>query len=362
MAAYPSNDALRLGNGLRKSNIPTLILAGEWDGLTRITRVLDTILDCEGLEPDHPDAKRCAKQRVIVLPGVNHSDFANGVSQTGDMDAELDVATAHTSIARAVAGYWNEILLDRPFGSLAAREQMPSWQSLVSDTRSWAVAWAKMDHLDATSCLETQKKLLPNDLQSSWEVAVKTYESVPGFTFAKPSVVETSPGHFKVTAIQSQDRAFNPLDLSSQSRAFQRLSCKLKSEMALRQVVADSQRRRANPPDAVSTCGALNNALYQDVLSQLPPELVSRLERRGAVLSFGEDLVMSSGPQWISAKPKRVVDSQERRAVVSVPRLQTGANAPLHLDGMHYCQLVSPTQLAEWLFFDGFKVLQPQKK
>lgn len=357
MGAYPSKDVLRLGQGLRKAAIPTLILAGEWDGLTRITRVLDTVLECEGLAADHPDVKRCERQRVVVLPGVNHSDFANGELQAGDMEAELDLASAHTLIARAVAGYWTDVLVSPRSSFVSDIERDVQWRNLVGDTRQWALAWKDMDKKDAAACRDAQLKLLPPDADIRWEVEVKMVESVPGFAIARPSVEKISERHFLVTAVQTQDRPVNPLDLSLQSRAFSRLSCKLKSEESLLLAAG----RVPHSSSREDKCGTLNREIYAEVQQRVMPELRMRLERRGVALSFGEDEIFNSGPQWISSKPKRQIDLQKRQAVVSVPRLITHPNAPWHLDGMHYCQFVPPTQLAEWIFFDGFKILAPSR-
>jgi hypothetical protein len=358
MGAYPAHDFLQLGSGLRRAEIPTLVLAGEWDGLTRITRVLDTVLECEGVAEGHPDFKRCSLQRVVVLPGVNHSDFANGAWQAGDLDSELDLTTAHTEIARAVGGFWSEVLLRTPNSDFHVQYQ-PQWRNLVADTRSWARAWDKVTQLDEQACLMAQKKLLP--LQSSsvtWEVVVKMVESVPGFVFAKPTIESLGADRFRVQAIQTQDRPFNPLDLSIKSRAFTRLSCKLKSAEALRQKLKTSADRGAAD---LNSCGSINEEVYQEVRSLLPAELTTRLERRGLSLRFGHDVHMTSGPRWIAAKPVRSIDTATREAVVSLPRLQTETSAPLQLDGMHYCQFVPPSQLAEWVFFDSFKQLSGQR-
>ncbi|MEY2987350.1 MAG: hypothetical protein RJB13_871 [Pseudomonadota bacterium] len=358
MGAYPAHDILRLGSGLRRAEIPTLVLAGEWDGLTRITRVLDTVLECEGVVAGSPDAKRCSMQRVVVLPGVNHSDFANGAWQAGDLESELDLATAHTEIARAVGGFWSEVLLMTPHSDFHAQYQ-PQWRSLVADTRTWAKAWDKVTQLDETACLMAQKKLLPQQPSSvSWEVVVRMVESVPGFVFAKPTIEQLGVDRFRVQAVQTQDRPFNPLDLSIKSRAFTRLSCKLKSAEALRQ---RAKALAAHDTHELNSCGSINEEVYQEVRRLLPAELTTRLERRGLALRFGHDVQMTSGPRWIAAKPVRSIDTTSREAVVTLPRLQTETSAPLQLDGMHYCQFVPPTQLAEWVFFDSFKQLSGER-
>lgn len=351
LGAYPSNDMLRLGQGLRKAAIPTLVVAGEWDGLTRITRVLDTVLECDGLSPENPNYKRCLKQRVVILPGINHSDFANGILQSGDLQSELDVASAHGEIALAIAGYWSEVL-QSPSSSLGFSTDLRQWKDWVADTKAWARSWAETMKMDERACLEAQRRLLPQDDSVRWELSVRTVESLPGFTLARPTIEKLAEGHFRVTAIQSQDRPFNPLDLSIQPRAFTRLSCKLKSAESLQRAAALQPR---SVPLTQITCGALNQEINNDVVSLLSPELRFRLERRGVELSFGDDLPVEEGWRWVTSKPERKIDLDKRRAVVRLPRLQTTSNAPLHLDGMHYCQFVPPTQLAEWVFFDAFK-------
>jgi hypothetical protein len=292
-----------------------------------------------------------------VLPGVNHSDFANGVLQDGDMEAELDAASAHTLIARAVAGYWADVLVAPRATLTMDAERDVQWRNLLDETRQWALAWKDMDKKDVDACREAQTKLLPSDGEFIWDVDVKTVESVPAFAMARPTVEKISDRHFRVTAVQTQDRPVNPLDLSLQSRAFSRLSCKLKSEESLLAAAGRSSRSPVKP----DTCGSLNAQMYLDVQNRVTPELRLRLERRGVGLNFGDDEVFNSGPQWIASKPKRQIDVPSRQAVVSVPRLITPPSAPLHLDGMHYCQFVPPTQLAEWVFFDGFKILAPAR-
>ncbi len=358
MGAYPAHDILQLGAGLRRAEIPTLVLAGEWDGLTRITRVLDTVLECDRVAQDSPDFKRCSQQRVVVLPGVNHSDFANGAWQEGDLESELDLATAHTEIARAVGGFWSEVLLMTPNSDFHAQYQ-PQWRNLVADTRTWARAWDKVTQLDKQACFMAQTKLLPQQpIVVSWEVVVKMVESVPGFVFAKPSIENLGADRFRVQAIQTQDRPFNPLDLSIKSRAFTRLSCKLKSAEALLQKLKPPTEDGSHE---LNSCGSINEEVYKEVRSLLPVELTTRLERRGLSLRFGHDVNMTSGPRWIAAKPVRSIDKATREAVVLLPRLQTETSAPLQLDGMHYCQFVPPSQLAEWVFFDSFKQLSGKR-
>jgi hypothetical protein len=354
LGAYPSNDILRLGQGLRQAGIPTLVIAGEWDGLTRITRVLDTVLECEELSPGHPNEKRCGKQRVVILPGVNHSDFANGELQAGDIQGEVDLATAHSEIARAIAGYWTDVLLHIPDSNAMVPDQR-QWRNWVADTKAWARAWSESIAADERSCLEAQSRLLPQNSSVRWDVTLRTVESVPGFAMAQPSVEKLGENHFRVTAIQSQDRPFNPLDLSLQSRAFTRLSCKLNSEQSLRAAA----RLHEEPAPAARSCGSLNQEIYNDVLERLSPELKFRLERRGLELTFGEDSLVEGGLRWITRKPERSVDLDVRRAVVRLPRFQAPPNAGPQLTGLQFCQFVPPTQLAEWVFFDAFKLFAP---
>lgn len=134
-----------------------------------------------------------------------------------------------------------------------------------------------------------------------------------------------------------------------------------------------------NDLDSVNSgrCGEINNAAIEKALSMVPLKTRERYESIGKKMSVGVDLdVCPAGPCWIWARLDYVDAGNEIKLQSPsfagpnknpFPCGEKGVDGKLLPcpAGMHYCKLVSPARVVEWIYVDSLRMegsLQPTGK
>eukprot|EP00466_Bigelowiella_natans_P011937 jgi/Bigna1/81309/fgenesh1_pg.79_\ len=91
--------------------VPTLTVGGELDGLSRITRITESLHTQVTMSASkHPEREL----PVVVLPGVSHMQFASGTPPSlvkkRDLRAEVTEEEAHDAIASDVAAFLSAVI------------------------------------------------------------------------------------------------------------------------------------------------------------------------------------------------------------------------------------------------------------
>jgi pimeloyl-ACP methyl ester carboxylesterase len=321
---------------------PVLTLGGELDGRTWVTRIAE-----ESRKLGLLGAAEAASKPVVVVPRVNHQQFAGGDADAEDIPAEIPLALARQRIARVVADFAQARLAP---GATPAESRL---KAAVQQTRQLVSPYLEARELERGKwCRAAQENLVALKPQDTGllEVSHQLHESTLSFLWSKPSI-KTSGAKVKIEVPAYLTRAQDLMDASpGEPESALSLACKLKSQQAVQQHLPQAS---FGPP---RTCAELNQQALQWALKRVGAAAKARYLARGAQLAFAGDRVLGAGFQWAAAKLE-LQRSQQAPVVVTVrsPALRSGTSAGLGLGGMHYCKLLSPARAVEWVLVEGLK-------
>jgi hypothetical protein len=332
-------------SSLPQAELPVLILSGELDGQTRITRVA---FDAKSMISPSASGISPEKKLVIILKGINHAQFAGGEPARSDLRPEVDYAQAQKKIAAVISDF--QISIDEtpefPSETAAAIRRLGD---NVAQTRDILTPYWKAQKLDKDWCAETQKFLLPPSVApENAEISQVVHTGSGDFASSKPKAVLNSNGKLEITVHSAMTYHPNLIDRSTIPEAAQNLACKNKNSEWL------ALQTGTTSPTKLS-CSSHNQRIYSWALEQVSPAVRERFLRRGRQLRFADDKTFASGLQWVPSRLGFENHPTERIATVTSKALYTDSSAPFGLGGMHYCKLLSPTRTMEWILVDGLR-------
>jgi hypothetical protein len=345
--------ALPFSPDLAAYPVPVLTLGGEIDGQARITRIAKELAALEALLAGGgaAAANALADKPVVVLPDVNHRQFAAGVPDPADHDAEIPLDEAHARIATVVGAFLNAHRRADAATVTAARTTLAS---AVTTTRGLLDGYLALVAREGGSyCEGMQRRIagLPAAEESALAITSQRYGDAATFALSKPSL-EAENGGLQVGVRTMTFHLPNPGDaMTSVPNAAVAIACKTKSPAAL----AEAQPALSIPAGTPS-CAAENAHALELALAAVRPEARARYLAKGRSLRFLDDQALGTGVQWLAA-PLSFEASKGNGEVFEVrsPRLLTAPDATPPFEGMFYCKLVSPARAAEWVLFDAFE-------
>jgi hypothetical protein len=390
---------------------PVLTVSGDLDGLTRVTRISvdreawDDLADKEG------DNEAASSKPVLVLRGVNHSQFASELLVKGDLTPEISYRSAQDNIAQISADF---ILANRTptssdhFASDKVRNELGD--ESTEKAREEAVERLLREQKatkDLLSNFESSRKD-----QTLWcEQAQQSLSSLttPGakirvirnvisekrlFDLSSPQSRLANDGNLEVTIPTWEGKKSNPLDLSLVAEASPDIACKLYTPLEtvpsrgdIRSNASEKVRENFLREESGSNsdresldyfCSSMNRAMYDQVWDQMPEVFKTRFSRRGKNLVMDKDLSVPSESRWQSSnlgfsqdhrdlysysvqspawrifEEKSELDWEgysERYSEGMLQHPNTSMNQGLRLN----CKLLSPSRIAEWIMVDGLK-------
>jgi hypothetical protein len=143
---------------------------------------------------------------------------------------------------------------------------------------------------------------------------------------------------------------------------------KFKSRQSIIEATSDQNAskldfRKTDPP---SVCQSINQAIYKDALELVEPRRLEFYKKYGTPMVFVEDKTgaVPAGPLWIYDHLKfdmkknstTGVNEMQVQSVGFVTQLDTIFNlfSP-YVAGFHYCKLISPARVLEWVYTDSLK-------
>ena len=87
------------------------------------------------------------------------------------------------------------------------------------------------------------------------------------------------------------------------------------------------------------------------------PNTLARFSKYGQSFTVGKDIdVCPAGPCWIWKELQYVESSDGNSVEVSSPQFSTPTDFWLKMSaGFHYCKVLSPARVIEWLYVDGLR-------
>jgi len=319
------------GYAVNKYPKPVLTLAGELDGLTRITRIAQSWSEMEAYIASEAPADRYNRP-VVALAGVSHSQFCSNVNVTSfglkDHCPEVSLHDAHAAIGSTVASFLTIVFGgDVATAKAALDKRLVYTDELVSGYLS-AKAMEAADWCGAAQSREAAQ------LTTKVEVDVTTTSNSVTFDLESPKIDGK-----KVTAVADPSYSLNPGDFSTKDFAANMILCKTKTAAALAANFGEPK-----PSEVSSTCQAQNDAAIVKAQSLVSAKTRERYAAIGQPFVTEDDTVYKTGVAWKASSFG--FDTSGAHVRVGSPRLTM-------TDGNQFCKYLSPARVIEYMMVDG---------
>ncbi len=360
--------------------VPTMTLGGSLDGLCRVTRIMEEYYLRIKMAPDADTA--LANFPVIVIPGLTHIQFASGppplLVKKRDLKPEMSDDDAHTVLAGYISSFIAVHMGDRRIGMMSIVDSVhatsvylkpiidaynlegfyglkppcnsnPPSPACVNGSRWSERAQQIMGGLKVATVNDTDAFHPVYQINPVHLPHVNSNCSTP----TSSCVVQTN------TVTQNVYDILDGLDTGFVSTSASEMRVKLKSRQAVMEG-AGYKNVDFNTSDGSSICKVINQASYDWALQNAHASTVARFQKNGVQMVMGEDLgPYNEGPLWIwtSLSYKDSQDSSGRQIrVVSSVMMHTPTKYFISAAaGMHYCKLLSPARVTEWIYVDGLR-------
>jgi len=282
---------------------------------------------------------------VVILPGLNHSDFCPGFDVPGDLPAEVDQATATGVIAEAIAAFFHAQTGDR-----AALTHL---RSLKQKTHLWMDPYLQaeaMENTDGVSSFCESAAHIQGGLSAADDKHVKVTD-----TF-QTSVIGLENCHTAYEVVGSDLQAkscshtdyYLDIDNVGYLACSKQISCKMLSSQRI------TQELKITAENSDVTCRDINMQTVQMVEAMAPKVTLERFKQKGRGWCFEDDshVFGNVGPLWMSGDMKQT-ETADCMSVSSLA-LWTDVNA-FPYPGNSYCKLLSPTRVLDWMMTDSLK-------
>lgn len=358
---------------------PILMVGGELDGLSRITRFAEEYYN----RILNRDINQAIKETpIVVLEGVNHMQFSSGEPSSfvklRDLKAENTEEVSHEMISTVIANFLS--------GNLdALKSQVLKTGDLLAPLISafeleGSIHFNRPSQSDCTQgycskgsdwVIKAQEILAGKELydQTSKNLIVSNdyviLSSLPplGKLF-HPKIYENGNKINITTYSQCSwdffdkyvDGGFNPVSAKE-----------IGSKMLTRQcsfVFGLGHSKNDTPfsiDDGFDWCAEINKNAYEYGLNHSAAKSASRFSQHGQAYVFGSDEKKTSGFGWVYTE-LQYQENDKGEMVVSAPVMVSDIDAPpvpiFAPDGgncYHYCKLLSPARAMEWIYVDGLR-------
>ena len=335
-------------SSLPEMQLPVLTLTGDLDGQTRVTRIALDAKSSFDLAGTADGQQTLAEKPVVVLPGINHAQFADGKQLPTDLEPELSYETAQANIARTIADF---IVLNNSDALLndSKTQAFERMSTALQKTREIVEPYWNAREKDQTWCSEAQAEeasALPASLKLSIQ-AEKSHD-LGSFAASKPKAFLKPSGELELSITYNLIYPQNVHDSSDIPESARALSCKNKSREAIRTMTELEQ-------EPALSCAELNKKIFSWALDKVSPEVSRRFQQRGRAMVFADDREFSSGIRWLPSELSIENLADRNVAKVTSTALRSGLKLPAAIAGMHYCKLLAPTQVMEWILVDGLR-------
>ena len=368
LASY-INHSLSKNATLKEYAAPVMTLGGELDaytGLNYIARESRLIIELENKEKG-----LVCRKPVILLRGINHMQFADGIPLADEFEPERSLEEAHGSICNAMVAFMraHSRFLGGDAGAARAFLEMS-----VKETRMllspYLTAWdAAPDFF-----LELQKAVAPlaHNAWNALNTATRLYcGKIDKYRFIldKSSVSKTDKG-LEVYAPIYFERRNDFRDISRNNYlSLEYAACKFRSQDSIAAAAG------ASPAGKALNCAELNAAIIGKALALITDAAMkARFEMRyGAIdawkyesrsdelkhtVIYGPFTIVShrkpSGAAWLSCAFSFHKSGDSWR--IGTAELLTPADYALQrYAGAHYNKLISPLRIIEWATIFGLQ-------
>jgi len=300
------------------------------------------------------DDEALKQKNVIILPGMNHSDFCPGFDVPGDLPAEVSQGTATQIIGDAVSAFLHAQTGDR--SALAKLRTFRNQNHVWMDPYLQAEAMERNDQSGTKGTSSFCESAM--HLQAGLSGADDRHLEVTDHFFAQKSnfddchpVYETAGSTLRATSCSHTDYYPDTAN-TGYFACSKQISCKWSSSDR----IAEQLRTTAVQSDV--SCRDINMQMVQTIEKLAPTVTLQRFRQNGRGWCFEDDSrkVVDNPDQWQLARNVMKLEEKANCMSVSSLRLHTSLDSMI-LPGSTYCKLLSPTRILDWMMTDSLKPL-----
>jgi len=328
--------------------IPVLHLSGELDGGGARPGKLSLFYSQFKDHADkHGQEAALALKPVHVLPGVDHSDFCPGffVTSIKDLESEVSREEALQSIGKGASAFLH---LNSPTSNATKSQAMTVMKDMLGFTEEMCEPYLKAFEIEKSgSPCEAAQRVVAGLSEANADRLEVVVTATPYDQFESAHTsYNASTVSLEVTIISSFEEAggFGPTDVHGASKS---MDCKMLDATRI------SEQLNVDTQQGIE-CGELTMHVVSQAQKLLPQRSLQRFVAQGrSVRTVADRTVRGNvGPLFESGslKTTETEDSLE----VSALMLRTSIHS-LIFPGNHYCKLLSPSMVLEWMMTDGIK-------
>lgn len=362
--------------------VPTLTMGGELDGLNRVTRIMEEYFH----RMLHPSSSALVDLfPVIVIKGMNHFEFASGSMpfsvKERDLKAEISFDQAYSIVATYVAAFISARLGNSTAEGILRQAVQSTGKFVAPMVDAYSLEGSYhfkppcYDNPTSSACqvgspfMPTAASIVGGLKEGMIEDQDEfhPFSQVPGHLphiLNNCSVPSTSCVLHTTTVSDNIYEIGDKLDTGFFSNSASEIRAKFKSRQVM-WTAAGYHNVDFNSTDgpAVSLCRAVNQHTYTSALNTLQSTAGGTLSR---FLAYGVPMVMVKDRGPFNAGPLFITNHLEYTKAknstggdiieVSSATLVTPDNYFVQaVAGMHYCKLLSPARVLEWVYVDGLR-------
>ncbi|XP_048728530.2 uncharacterized protein LOC125646336 [Ostrea edulis] len=341
---------LTKGNKLKDYPVPVMTLSGDLDGLTRITRVMDTYMELHEDVLSDPTAK--FRTPVIVMEGLNHGQFASGTMPpnvaTHDLPPDVTNATAYQKIARYTCSFISNTIANN------TSSQQVLYEGYNSTGRI-------MEPLERIKALDTNKDSTSHwtetaqgfvvGLRNKSQILVKGTEvgQVVQFEFLSPKT-EVQNSALNIVTYSHITYPFDPFDVTLDPLSPIQIQAKLVTQDRARNAFPAGQYFAGN-----LTCKDINELSVLAAFRNSSDTARLRYTKRGRRIYLNPDQSIGNTVLW-QASEIEIQDLKEGLHVLSKKYSVSFNPQQASSTGLLYCTLLSPFRAMEWIYVDSLRI------
>ena len=364
--------------------IPTATMGGELDGLTRVTRLMESyyhyILNpYPGNEPNlFP---------VVVIPGMSHMQFASGsppfLVREKDLKPEISYNEAHSITANLTTAFMRSVLggETNPNRSKYIQQYIdstgdflkplllafemegyyhfkpPCYDDPPSPKCTTGCPWSEIVSQRIMGGLPNNNSIQNKDsFHPASEVYPKDY---------LPKVLNNcstySPSCILNTTTVSQC-IYEVIDDKLDTGFFPTSASEIITKLSSRQKIMEAAgmgKVDFNKTDGGSICKKINEYTYSWALANAGSNTLARFKKLGEPMVFGEDKLENNGLVWIYYPLEYNQTTNNGKTVLKITSLTLRTPTEFIIPiagGFHFCKVLSPARAMEWIYVDGLRL------
>ena len=330
---------------------PLLALLGELDMVPTSHAAL-LFRDYDSL----PSPLDQAQKTVIVVAGMDHSQFCSPFNVSGDLVPEITNSEALRIISDVMSSWMNSVL----YPTTSKSDMMLLSSYVENSTRPMTAAFLEATKLEAAEVCRQGQELILRDLPNvtnvyaRLQIDVHVPNSKANLEHAHTNYSwNGSVLHMNIASYPYYPSlsSWNPIAvLSPTYSSASDISCKM---ISADRIAQQFELKGYYPQKSVSaTCTIINQASIDTALAIVAkhwPAAIDRFHKRGRNITVEEDSSTIAGPQFVFLSSLKFDETKPpQNALVKSPELYSSISSPIY-PGNYYCKVLSPARVVEWI-------------